>query len=83
MKRKTSNLATLLVLGGFLLGIHEGKVTLWRDGIAHPEQVFSSGLIPCPRRTGSGWPGGSGSRVPRSCGRSLKIIWTDFSQNGA
>ena len=40
MKRKTSNLAALVVLGGFLLGIHEGKVTLWRDGIANPEQVF-------------------------------------------
>ena len=40
MKRKTSNLAALVVLGGFLLGIHEGKVTLWRDGNKHPEQVF-------------------------------------------
>ncbi len=40
MKRKTSNLAALVVLGGFLLGIHEGKVTLWRDGSSHPEQVF-------------------------------------------
>ena len=40
MKRKTSNLAALVVLGGFLLGIHEGKVTLWRDDSDHPEQVF-------------------------------------------
>ena len=40
MKRKTSNLAALVVLGGFLLGIHGGKVTLWRDGSDHPEQVF-------------------------------------------
>ena len=40
MKRKTSNLAALVVLGGFLLGIHGGKVTLWRDGNKHPEQVF-------------------------------------------
>jgi uncharacterized membrane protein len=40
MKRKTSNLAALVVLGGFLLGIHEGKVTLWRDGNKHPEKVF-------------------------------------------
>lgn len=32
-------LSTALLLG-FLLGIHEGKLTLWRDGISHPEQIY-------------------------------------------
>lgn len=32
-------LSTALLLG-FLLGIHEGRLTLWRDGQTHPEQVY-------------------------------------------
>jgi len=32
-------LSTALLMG-FLLGIHEGRLTLWRDGQAHPEQVY-------------------------------------------
>ena len=32
-------LSTTLLLG-FLLGIHEGRLTLWRDGQTHPEQVY-------------------------------------------
>ena len=40
MKRKTANLTAMLLLSGFLLGIHEGKVTLWRDGSTRPEQIY-------------------------------------------
>ena len=32
-------LSTALLLG-FLLGIHGGRLTLWRDGQAHPEQIY-------------------------------------------
>ena len=32
-------LSTALLLG-FLLGIHKGRLTLWRDGQTHPEQVY-------------------------------------------
>ena len=40
MKRKTANLTAMLLIPGFLLGIHEGKVTLWRDGSPRPEQIY-------------------------------------------
>ena len=26
---------------GFLLGIHEGRLTLWRDGEDRPEQIYA------------------------------------------
>ena len=32
-------LSTALALG-FLLGIHEGRVALWRDGEPRPEQIY-------------------------------------------
>lgn len=32
--------AALVLLLGFLLGIHEGKLALWRDGTEKPEQVY-------------------------------------------
>ena len=34
-----ARLALMLALG-FLLGIHEGRLTLWRDGEDRPEQVY-------------------------------------------
>ena len=40
MRHKNIHMTALLLLPGFLLGIHGGKVTLWRDGSDHPEQVF-------------------------------------------
>ena len=40
MRQLMNHTAAMLVLGGFLLGIHEGKVTLWKDGIGHPEQIY-------------------------------------------
>ena len=40
MKRMTANLTAMLLIPGFLLGIHEGKVTLWRDGNTRPEQIY-------------------------------------------
>lgn len=35
---KRSFIPALLL--GFLLGVHEGKVALWRDGAEAPEQVY-------------------------------------------
>lgn len=40
MRHLMNHTAAMLVLSGFLLGIHEGKVTLWRDGSTHPEQIY-------------------------------------------
>ena len=31
---------SLTLVCGFLLGIHEGRLTLWRDGEDHPEQIY-------------------------------------------
>ena len=33
-------LVTNLLLFGFILGVHEGKVALWRDGQKKPMKVF-------------------------------------------
>ena len=38
IKRIQQLYITLLV--GFLLGIHDGYITLWRDGDPNPAQVF-------------------------------------------
>ena len=40
MKRKMTHMTALLLLPGFLLGIHRGKVTLWRSGSSRPEQIY-------------------------------------------
>lgn len=31
---------SLTLVCGFLLGIHEGRLTLWRDGEDRPEQIY-------------------------------------------
>ena len=40
MRHKNIHMTALLLLPGFLLGIHRGKVTVWRDGSPRPEQVY-------------------------------------------
>ena len=40
MNQRTRSRAAMLVLAGFLLGIHDGRLTLWREGDAHPEQIY-------------------------------------------
>lgn len=39
MKRLFKQAAMVLVLG-FLLGVRDGRLTLWRDGTPQPEQVY-------------------------------------------
>ncbi len=31
---------SFMLLCGFLLGVYEGKVAIWKDGEPHPSQVF-------------------------------------------
>ena len=40
MKTKSKRLLTMLLACGFLLGIRNGKLALWRDGELHPEQIY-------------------------------------------
>ena len=40
MRHKNIHMTALLLLPGFLLGIHEGRVALWRDGEPRPEQIY-------------------------------------------
>ena len=40
MKTKSKRLLTTLLACGFLLGIRNGKLALWRDGALHPEQIY-------------------------------------------
>ena len=40
MKTKSKRLLTMLLACGFLLGVRNGKLALWRDGEPHPEQIY-------------------------------------------
>lgn len=40
MTKHTRAALALTLACGFLLGLHDGKLTLWRDGVRHPEQVY-------------------------------------------
>lgn len=40
MKRKFKNVFAMVVLAGFLLGIHDAHVALWADEDPHPLQVY-------------------------------------------
>ena len=40
MNRKILSLLSPALALGFLLGIHEGRVALWRDGEPRPEQIY-------------------------------------------
>lgn len=37
---KTTHFRTLALVLGFLLGIQDGRIALWRDGQAQPIKVF-------------------------------------------
>lgn len=40
MTQRHRSMLALTLCMGFLLGIHDGKLTLWREGESHPEQVY-------------------------------------------
>lgn len=40
MDKRIGKICTMALMAGFLLGISEGKLTLWREGQTHPEQVY-------------------------------------------
>ena len=40
MTRQHRRALALGLCMGFLLGIRDGKLTLWREGESHPEQVY-------------------------------------------
>ena len=40
MNQRIRSHAAMLLVMGFLLGFHEGRLTLWRDGSSHPEQIY-------------------------------------------
>ena len=40
MNRTIRKLLSPALALGFLLGIHAGRVALWRDGEARPEQIY-------------------------------------------
>ena len=40
MKRRTKSHTALLLIAGFLLGISDGRLTLWQEGNSHPEQIY-------------------------------------------
>lgn len=49
MDKCIRNICTMALAMGFLLGIRDGKLTLWRDGQTHPEQVYDirADSLPC------------------------------------
>ena len=40
MNRRMKTRAAMVLLAGFLLGLHDGRLTLWREGTVHPEQIY-------------------------------------------
>ena len=44
------NLCTILLLG-FLLGVKDGKIALWKDGAPHPWKVFPYPVSVLPAET--------------------------------
>ena len=40
MRTKLTKLCALTLACGFLLGIRNGKLALWRDGESRPEQIY-------------------------------------------
>ena len=40
MYRRIRTHAAMLLLASFLLGLRDGRLTLWREGEAHPEQIY-------------------------------------------
>ena len=40
MKNSSKRLLSMLLVFGFLLGIRNGRLALWRDGEPHPEQIY-------------------------------------------
>ena len=40
MTRRTKASLALTLAWGFLLGFHDGRLALWRDGERRPEQVY-------------------------------------------
>ena len=40
MNRRMKTQAAMVLLAGFLLGLHDGRLTLWREGTEHPEQIY-------------------------------------------
>ena len=40
MNRRPRNQIAMLLLLSFLLGLRDGRLTLWREGEDHPEQIY-------------------------------------------
>ena len=40
MNQRLKGRAAMVLLAGFLLGLHDGRLTLWREGTVHPEQIY-------------------------------------------
>ncbi len=40
MNQRFRTHAAMLLLTGFLLGFRDGRLTLWREGEQHPEQIY-------------------------------------------
>ena len=40
MNKRIRNICIMVLVMGFLLGVQDGKLTLWQDGRSHPEQIY-------------------------------------------
>ena len=40
MNRKFRTCAAAFLLAGWLLGVRDGRLTLWKEGFDHPEQIY-------------------------------------------
>lgn len=50
-KHRFCRLLSVLLVFGFLLGVHEGRITIWKDGVSEPWRTFPYPLIVLPSQT--------------------------------
>ena len=50
-RRKTSHCLCALLLLGFLLGVKDGRIALWKDGQSEPWKVFPYPVAALPAET--------------------------------
>ena len=40
MDKRMRRICTMALMAGFLLGIRNGRLALWQEGVSHPVQVY-------------------------------------------
>lgn len=50
-QQRLCRLICSILLVGFLLGVHEGRIAIWKDGISDPWRIFPYPYVVLPAQT--------------------------------